>query len=165
MAANGLQFEVEQFLYREARILSEGRFDEWLDLLTEDITYWMPARETIQGRRVVGDDTDLLPIFEDDKAFLNARVERLRSSLAHAEQPRSRLRYFITNVEVEAAGKKEFDIRCNLLVYQSRLERSETIYAGRREDRLRRVGKALKIAGRKIMLDQTLIPRTISIFF
>ena len=46
------------------------------------------------------------------------------------------MRYFVSNVEIEEADDDELDVRCNLLVYQSRLERTEVLYVGRREDRL-----------------------------
>ena len=165
MTDSDVQHEVEQFLYREVRLLSEGRFEEWLDLFTDDASYWMPTRETIDGRSDAVAARDELAIFDDDKTFLTRRVERLRSSLAHAEQPPSRLRYYVTNVEVAKAGKNELDVRCNLLVYQSRLERTESIYSGRREDRLRKTREGWRIAARKVVLDQTMVPRTISIFF
>ena len=58
----------------------------------------------------------------------------------------------------------DLDVRCNLLVYQSRLERTEVSYVGRREDRLCEAGSSLRIRRRKIILDQTLVPRTLSIF-
>ena len=103
--------------------------------------------------------------FDDDREFLAARIERLRSSLAHAEQPPSRMRYFISNVEVLEVNDDGLDVRCNLLVYQSRLERTEVMYVGRREDRLRRHGRQWRIARRKVILDQTLVPRTMSTFF
>ncbi len=105
------------------------------------------------------------PHFDDDKEFLAARIERLRSSLAHAEQPPSRMRYFISNVEVLEVNDDGLYVRCNLLVYQSRLERTEVMYVGRREDRLRRHGRQWRIARRKVILDQTLVPRTMSTFF
>ena len=88
----------------------------------------------------------------------------MRSSLAHAEQPPSRLRYFVTNVEVECQANDELDVYCNLLVYQSRLERTEVSYMGRREDRWCASGESWRIRRRKIILDQTLVPRTLSIF-
>ena len=42
--------EVEQFLYHEARLLDERRLHEWLDLLTDDVRYWMPVRTTRYAR-------------------------------------------------------------------------------------------------------------------
>ena len=160
-----LQHRVEQFLYREVRLLSERRYEEWLDLFTDDARYWMPARETIDGQPDALWDEGEMAYFDDDKEFLAARIERLRSSLAHAEQPPSRLRYFISNVEVAALDGGDLDVRCNLLVYQSRLERTEVSYIGRREDRLCEAGSSWRIRRRKIILDQTLVPRTLSIFF
>ena len=160
-----LQQEIEQFLYREARLLDDGRFYEWLDLFTDDAFYFMPTRESRasreEGERKVGE----LAHFEDDKSFLVSRVQRLDSELAHAEQPPTRTRHFISNVEVIEEGDDQIEVRCNILVYQSRLERTECFYVGKREDHLRRVDDEWRIARRKIVLDQTLLPRTLSIFF
>ena len=36
---------VESFLYREARLMDESRYKEWLDLFTEDALYWIPSNE------------------------------------------------------------------------------------------------------------------------
>ena len=165
MVDGELQHSVEQFLFREVRLLSERRYEEWLDLLTDDIRYWMPARETVDGQPDAVSGDGEMAFFDDDKEFLCARVERLRSSLAHAEQPPSRLRYFVSNVEIDELGGDEIGVRCNLMVYQSRLERTEVSYMGRREDRLRRVNGSWCIARRKVILDQTLVPRTMSTFF
>jgi 3-phenylpropionate/cinnamic acid dioxygenase small subunit len=159
-----LQYEIEQFLYREAQMLSERRYEEWLELFTEDCRYWMPARETISGQPDALATDNEMAYFDDDKAFLRARVERLRSALAHAEQPASRMRYFITNVQIDDRNVDEIEVQCNLQVFQSRTERTEVNYVGRREDRLCRIDGAWQIKLRKIILDQTLIPRTLSIF-
>ncbi len=165
MVSAELQHRVEQFLYREVRLLSELQLEEWLDLFTDDARYWMPARETVadQPDAVAADGE--MAFFDDDKTFLAARIERLQSSLAHAERPPSRMRYFISNVEIEELDNGELDVRCNLLAYQSRLERTEVTYVGRREDRLRPEGDSWRIALRKVILDQTLVPRTMSTFF
>jgi dibenzofuran dioxygenase beta subunit len=160
-----LQRAVEQFLYREARLLDDGELRVWLDLFAEDARYWMPARETRANRAEELRGEEELAIFDDDKAFLKARIDRIEGGLAHAEEPRSRTRHFVSNVEVREAADGELDVACNILVYQSRLERTECVYVGRREDRLRCVGSDFRIARRKIVLDQTLLPRTVSVFF
>ena len=168
MTNPNLQHEVEQFLYREVRMLAEGRFEEWLDLFTEDSRYLMPIRETTATREDSERGEGFLPHVDDDKDFMRARVQRLRHRLAHAEQPPSRLRYFISNIEVEdmdGGADGELDVRCNLMVYQSRLERTEKIFVGRREDRLRPENGSYRIANRVVVLDQSLLPRSITIFF
>src|ERR1700746_2404271 len=43
-----LQQEIEEFLYREADLLDERRYDEWLALLAEDVRYWMPMRRNVK---------------------------------------------------------------------------------------------------------------------
>ena len=165
MVGPELQHSIEQFLFREVRLLGERRYEEWLDLFTDDARYWMPARETVGGQPDAVAGEGEMAFFDEDKAFLAARIERLRMPLAHAEQPPSRLRYFVSNVEIEELGAGDLSVRCNLLVYQSRLERTEVTYVARREDRLLQVDQSWRIARRKVILDQTLVPRTISIFF
>ena len=161
-----LHHEVQQFLFMEARLLDDGLFDEWLELFTDDCRYWMPARETTMALADSVRDDRELPIFDDDKSFLRARVSRLtKTPMAHAEQPRSRTRHFVTNVWIAKCNGDELTVEVNLLVYQSRLERTESTFVGRRTDVVRRTAAGLRIAYRKIILDQTLIPRSLSIFF
>ena len=107
--------EVEQFLFREARLLDARRFHEWLDLLTDDVRYWMPTRANrypanskaisiLDGSRYEEGDLsreDELAILDEDKDSLTRRVNRLDSGMAWAEDPPSRTRHFVSNIEVE----------------------------------------------------------------
>src|SRR5579863_8334335 len=172
--------EVERFLYREARLLDERRFREWLELLTEDVRYWMAARTNrypktskaiaiLDLERYVEDDRaaeDELALLDETKATLTARVARLETGMAWAEDPPSRTRHLITNIEVEPGdAAAELRVYCNYLVYRSRAELEQDFYVGCRVDRLRRDGGGLKIAGRKLTLDQNVLAaKNISIF-
>ena len=83
--------EVEQFLYREARLLDSRRFHEWLELFTDDVRYWMANRSNRYPRnskpisildpdRYVEDDVgreDELAILDETKATLAGRVDRV----------------------------------------------------------------------------------------
>ena len=159
------QRAVEQFLFHEARLLDEARYDDWLTLFTEDTRYWKPIRETNETLQSgVRSDTEMA-MFDDDKDFLRARIQRLHTGLAHAETPPSRTRRFISNIEIANRKDGDIDVQCNLLVHQTRLERTSAFYVGRREDILRRHKDTWRIKYRKIVLDQTLMPRTISIMF
>ncbi|MBX6318288.1 aromatic-ring-hydroxylating dioxygenase subunit beta [Pigmentiphaga sp.] len=80
-----LRADVESFLYREARLLDTQRFEEWLDLFTDDALYWAPA-----GRDDI-DPTRHVSIIHDDKAAMGRRVKRLRSGFAFAQEPASRV--------------------------------------------------------------------------
>lgn len=48
-----LRLEVEDFLWHEADILDDFRYEEWLDLLTDDVSYWMPIRRNVPDRKSV----------------------------------------------------------------------------------------------------------------
>jgi 3-phenylpropionate/cinnamic acid dioxygenase small subunit len=173
--------EVEQFLYREARLLDERRFHEWLELLTDDVRYWMAGRSNrypksskaiaiLDPDRYVEDDLpreDELAILDEDKTTLKARVARLDTGMAWAEDPPSRTRHLITNIEIEP-GETGSDLKAysNFIVYRSRSETEQDFYVGARRDVLRRVDGALKIADRKCIIDQNvLLAKNVSIFF
>ena len=173
--------EVEQFLYREARLLDERRFHEWLDLFTDDVRYWMVGRTSRYPRSskaitVLGPDRrsetdhdfeDELGILDENKVTLEGRVARLETGMAWAEDPPSRTRHLITNIEVEPGDTpSELTVYSNFLVYRTRAESEQDLYVGARQDLLRRIDGAWKIARRKLVLDQNvLLPKNVSVFF
>jgi 3-phenylpropionate/cinnamic acid dioxygenase small subunit len=176
-----LLHEIEQFLYREARLLDDRRFEAWLDLFTDDVRYWMPVRTSRYPRRSRAiavldpdryDEEELskdgeLGIFDETKETLGRRVARLDTGMAWAEDPPSRTRHLVSNVEVEP-GDTEGEIRVysNFVVYRTRAETEQDFYVGARRDTLRRVDGAWRIARRTIILDQNvLLAKNVSIFF
>src|ERR687885_1850162 len=113
-----LWFEVMAWLNHEAALLDEGRLEEWLDLLTEDVGYAMPVRLTRE--RGSGPDTHAgSPHFLDDARTLRLRVERLKTEFAWAEDPPSRTRRFVSNVRPRVVAEG-VDVRSYLLLYRSR---------------------------------------------
>jgi 3-phenylpropionate/cinnamic acid dioxygenase small subunit len=172
--------EVEQFLYREARLLDERRFHEWLELFTDDVHYWMGARTNryprsskaiaiLSPNRYVEDDhtrEDELSILDETKETLAGRVARLDTGMAWAEDPPSRTRHVITNIEVAPGETAELKVYSNFIVYRSRAESEEDFYVGGRQDVLRRIDGAWKISRRKLTLDQNVLSaKNVSIFF
>jgi 3-phenylpropionate/cinnamic acid dioxygenase small subunit len=172
---HALLHSVEQFLYQEARLLDDRRFLEWLDLLADDIEYIMPTRyNRIRGGPnedwAVEKELAELPYFEENKQSLTARVQRFYSGLAWAEEPPSRTRHLVSNVEVfPAEAGDEVRVYSNFLTYRSRLEGLEgefDFFIGRREDLLRREDGSWKLACRRIIPDDVVIrAQNLSIFF
>jgi 3-phenylpropionate/cinnamic acid dioxygenase small subunit len=165
-----LWFEVQQFLVREARLIDDRRFEEWLDLFTDDAVYWMPGRTNAWRSGEVADSVTKpgeLALFEDTKQTLTTRVNRLRTGLAWGEDPPSRTRHLITNVEVEPdADPSQLRVRSNFLVYRAQLELDKDVFVGMREDVLRRIGGRLKIARRTLRLEDVVHDsKPLSIFF
>ena len=171
--------EVEQFLYREARLLDERRFREWLDLFTDDVRYWMGARSNryprtskaisiLSPNRYVEDDhtrDDELSIFDESKETLSGRVARLETGMAWAEDPPSRTRHLIGNLEATALENGQAEARTAFLVYRSHLETDSQLLSGCREDVLRKVNGAWQVKKRTIVLDaNVLLDKNLSVF-
>jgi 3-phenylpropionate/cinnamic acid dioxygenase small subunit len=171
--------EVEQFVFHEARLLDSGRLHEWLGLFTEDVHYRMSGRSNRYPRSSKAitmldphrydhaDDTDQRGLFDEDIETLRARVARLDTGMAWAEDPPSWTRHLFTNIEVvPGETDAEVTVFCNFLVYRSRGETEQDFYIGAREDLLRRVDGAWKIARRRLTLDQNVLTaKNLSIFF
>ncbi len=166
-----LQHEIEQFLYHEARLLDDRRFEEWYELLADDLHYVMPTRYNRLRREAQYEFAapDEAQHFDEDKHSIAQRIRRLRSGTAWAEDPPSRTRHFVSNVVVRRGAKpEEFEVDCYYLLYRSRLEREVEIFAGMRHDLVRRSAgpSRWQIARRRIILDQTVVlARNLSFFF
>ena len=151
-AAMTQQWQVEQFLFREALLLDERRFEEWLALFSVDATYKAPTRVT---REDTGDPgLGELHIFDDGYGELELRVQGLQVRSAWAEIPPSRTRRTISNVLVEPHEGEDLRARSNFLVFRSRLETVEHFFSGCRDDVLRPLGDGrFQIRERLILFD------------
>jgi 3-phenylpropionate/cinnamic acid dioxygenase small subunit len=161
--------EVEQFLYHEARLLDDRRYDDWLELFTDDVRYWMPARYNTLSRQAdlaIGGPDDISN-FDEDHESLRQRVVRLNTGMAWSEDPPSRARHLVTNVWVRPSDEPEsFDVQSYFFTYRTRAETEQDIWVGRRDDVLRVTLGGFKIARRTILLDQaTLLAKNLSVFF
>lgn len=159
----------EQFLYREARLLDDRRFAEWLELFSDDVRYWMPVRGGRSGRAPATEfaKENELAFFDETKETLRMRVRKLGTGMAWAEEPPSRTRHLVTNVEAyETGSNSEILVYSNFVVYRTRLEAKEDLFVGRREDLLRKNARSWKIAQRKVFIDQSvLFADNLSVFF
>lgn len=166
-----LQHQVEQFLYREAALLDNRRFDQWIDVLAEDIRYFMPLR-TNRSRREQNleySNDNESAYFDDGKETMKARVRKIKAPGSWAEDPPSRTRHLVSNVIVEEEIEEGvYLVSSAFLLYRNRSERHVDILAGERRDVLRRADNPLgfEIASRTILLDQaTLLAYNLSFFF
>jgi 3-phenylpropionate/cinnamic acid dioxygenase small subunit len=162
-----LWLELMQFYIREAWLLDERKLRQWLDLFTDDVLYFMPRRKNVRRREADREVTSLgdLALIEDDKRYLQMRVARLESGMAWAEDPPSRTRHLIGNLVVEPRDNGEVQAKTAFLVYRSHLETDQQLFAGSREDVLRHVEGAWKVARRTVVLDaNVLLDKNLSIF-
>jgi 3-phenylpropionate/cinnamic acid dioxygenase small subunit len=169
-----LQQEIEDFLYREADLLDERRYEEWLGLLAEDVRYWMPMRRNVkfgeEEREFTRAGQDI-SWFDEGKETLTRRVKQILTGIHWAEEPVSRISHMVSNIRLvevnpSTAEPAEAAVKCRFLIYRNRVETETDILVGKREDLLRRVDGQWQIARRKIILDQNvLLTKNLTFFF
>ena len=167
-ASDEVQREVEHYLFWEARLLDDRRLHDWVDLFADEARYWMPVRGDAPVKTPADEfaKENELAFFDETKETLRQRAQKLDTGMAWAEEPPSRTRHLITNVEVYTTDGGELEVYSNFIVYRTRLEHKQDIFVGRREDLLRKENGSWKIARRNIFLDQTvLFADNLSIFF
>ena len=138
--------QIENFLYREARLMDENAYDDWLELYTDDALYWVPCnRDDVDPVREIS-------IYYDDRERLQERITRLKSGAAHAQEPRSQLLRIISNVEVaKVVDDGEVTVFSNFHLTELRRSRQRLV-AGRTMHKLRPDNGSFKIAMKKVML-------------
>jgi ethylbenzene dioxygenase subunit beta len=161
-----LERQVVAFLNLEAELLDERRFDDWLELLDEELLYQMPVRSTRpdgQGPEF----SEAMMHFDETRGTLATRIERLNSGDAWAEVPPSRTRHFVTNIRVApGADDTTIEARSNLLLARTRGD--EAVYqwlTAERRDVVRRHDAGWRLLRRTILLDVTTLPTYNLAFF
>lgn len=170
-----LKADVEDFYYREADLLDERRFRDWLALLAEDISYFMPIRRNVKfGQQAARENTkrgEGISWFDEDKWTLTKRVEQILTGVHFAEEPLSRITHMVSNVQIRGVrpdldAARELDVASRFLVYQNRVEYETYTFVGRRNDTLRLTDQGWTIARREILLEQNiLLAKNLTTFF
>ncbi|MGA2412272.1 MAG: aromatic-ring-hydroxylating dioxygenase subunit beta [Candidatus Binataceae bacterium] len=139
-----LRERIEAFLYYEAKLIDEHQYEAWLSLWTEDGLYWVPCNS---------DDADparQAMIIYDNRARLGDRIIRLTGGAAWSQQPRSRTRRLISNVEI---GERDggYAVESNFIIAEIRRSKQD-FFAGRMLHTLRPAGGSFRIALKKVLL-------------
>jgi phthalate 3,4-dioxygenase subunit beta len=150
--------EAHEFLVREAELLDERRYRDWLDLLAPDIVYRMPVRVTAPETLEHGLLEDMAH-FDEDLYSLRKRIERFETGHAWTEDPPSRTRHFVTNVRTfEGSAADEVVVRSYVLLFRSRGDiRDADLVSAERTDVLRRTDAGLRLARREILADESVL--------
>ena len=138
--------EVEEFLFREADLADNHRFDEWLALWTKDARYWVPCNE-----EEVNPSRHISVIYDDWKR-LDERMYRLKGRHAHAQAPQSRLARIVSNVRlVDFDTERGGTVSSRVVIGEVRLDR-QTIWIGKMRHVLVRTGDAFKMKEKWVYL-------------
>lgn len=172
--------QVEQFYFREARLLDERRFPEWLAMLDPTFQFVMPSRHVPfpdarlrDTPAIVALDAELemtepssSPFREENYQQMAVRVMRAYKVNAWAEVPAARTRRLIANVEVESGEDDTLVARSNFHLFYSRESADNHHYVGCRKDVLKRTNGGMVITRRVVVLDWNAVTApTLGLFF
>lgn len=138
-------YEIEQFLYREARLMDEHRYQEWLSLWTDDGIYWVPCS------REASNPAQEVSIIYDDRSKLADRAVYLESGTVRDPASRSLMHRLISNVEAAPVSDTETDVTSTFILVEAR-DQDQYVWCGRSIHRLRHVEGDLKISFKKVLL-------------
>ena len=164
MTATLTRAEAEDLLYREAALLDEGAWDDWLALYTEDALFWMPAwRDELTP--TADPDRELSLIYYEGRRGLEDRVIRARSGQSVASHPRPRSVHMISNVRLIECIANTAEIASNFTVslHDIRAERTHDFF-GRYRHTLRREAGAWRITRKHILLLNDTIPTVVDFY-
>lgn len=117
--------QAEQFLFTEARLADERRFDEWESLWTDEALYWVPA-----GADSSKSPDQYISIIYDNRSRIGLRVAQLKTGKRHSQDPASSVVHLISNVEILASEKESVTrTQASFLAVESRI-RGMTTWAG-----------------------------------
>ncbi len=139
------QIAAEQFLYRQAEIIDEQRWDEWLALFTEDGKYWMPA----EANQEIADGVP--NIFYEDLFLMEMRIKRVLHPLAHSQAPVQRLSRVVSNVIIESEDASNGDVvvRSKFFLEEFRLE-EQRFFSGKYRHTLVNVDDGYRIKMQRV---------------
>ena len=134
----------EQFLFHEARLLDTQQLEAWLELFTDDATYWVPLEKDQR------EAFETSSIIHDDRTLLELRVKQARHPRAHARLPLARTVHQVGNVMAEDSGN-EIKVTSTLQVIEFRNEK-QRVYGALVEHRLRPANGSFRIAHKRVDL-------------
>ncbi len=147
--------QVEDFLFGEAELLTAWRWDDWLELFEPGARYEVP---TFDARGLSGREAQFF--IADDWELLQARIIRMKSKHAHAENPPSHTQRLIGNVRHSQRDPDSFDVRANFIVHRMRDGLLDP-YVGHYEHQLALVDGKLRFRVRRaVLLTESVRPGT-----
>ncbi|MCD9031231.1 benzoate 1,2-dioxygenase small subunit [Luteimonas sp. Y-2-2-4F] len=153
---------VERFLYREARLLDDREWDEWLTLYAPGVVYWMPAWDD-DDRLTEDPHSQISLIYYPNRDGLEDRVFRIKTERSGASTPEPRTSHTVSNVEVIEDRGDAIDVRYNWVTHNHRYKVTD-VFFGTTFVTLDRDGEDWLISRKKIVLKNDYIRQVIDVY-
>ncbi|HDJ1441066.1 TPA: benzoate 1,2-dioxygenase small subunit [Serratia rubidaea] len=156
------QQRIEQFLYREARLLDDRQWDEWLACYSPQVEYWMPSWG--EDDRLTRDpQREVSLIYYPNREGLEDRVYRIKTERSAASTPEPRTTHQISNVELLSASADEVEVRYNWSTHSHRYQKTD-LFFGSCRCRIALDGEQPQIVSKTIRLNNDYISHVIDIY-
>ena len=150
------------FVYREARLLDDRQWDEWLECYSPDVEFWMPAWDD-HDTLTEDPHSEISLIYYPSRDGLEDRVFRIKTERSSASTPEPRTAHFIANLEVMSEHATHLDLRFNWQTLSHRYKATDT-YFGTSFYRLDVSGSQPLITRKKVVLKNDYIHQVIDIY-
>lgn len=145
-----LQVEVERFIFEEASLVDQGRWQEWLEMYTEDMVYWAPS--WINEQEMTTDpEAEVSIIYMNSRKELEHRIWRFTSGESPASYPLPRTNHIISNVRI-LEDRQDSVVAASNWLTQCYRNKEQILYGGHYEHTLRRGDTGFRISNKKVVL-------------
>lgn len=154
-----IEREITQLLYAEAEFLDQTRYVDWFTTcIGEGLEYLVPVRTTRERKPGASEfATDSFHMRETYNT-MKARVNRLLTEHAWAEDPASRTRRVVSNIRIIETATEEYEVKSYLNLYRSQWDRVEyDLLVAERVDRIVKQGGGYKIVRREVFFTHTIL--------
>lgn len=156
------QTAISAFLYREASLLDDRRWDEWLACYAPGVEYWMPSW-TDDDEQVTDPQSQISLIYYANRQGLEDRVYRLNTERSSASTPESRTVHMLANVEILEQRETQVEVRYNWHTLSHRFQVTSQ-YFGTTFCTIDLGGDTPVIARKKIVLKNDYIHQVLDIY-
>jgi 3-phenylpropionate/cinnamic acid dioxygenase small subunit len=143
-----------QFLGLEAKLLDEGREEEWYELLDDELLYVIPIRQATEPRSAEIDRTAYR--LRDTKAHVRTRIDRVATGIAYSEVPPSRTMRLVGSILANPTERPDvIAVSSSVLVYRQRgIDAHFDLIPCRRNDELRLTADGARLLSREVILTE-----------
>jgi benzoate/toluate 1,2-dioxygenase beta subunit len=153
---------ISAFLYREASLLDDRRWEEWLECYAPNVEYWMPSW-TDDDEQVTDPQSQISLIYYANRQGLEDRVYRLNTERSSASTPEPRTVHMLANIEILDQRGSEVDLRYKWHTLSHRFQATSQ-YFGTTFCTIALDGDAPVIARKKIVLKNDYIHQVLDIY-
>ncbi|MDT3722220.1 benzoate 1,2-dioxygenase small subunit [Pseudomonas oryzihabitans] len=159
---NIVRSQLIDFVYREARLLDDRRWDDWVACYSPQVQFWMPAWDD-NDQLVEDPQAHISLIYYPNREGLEDRLFRIKTERSSASTPEPRTAHFITNLEVLAVDAETAELRFNWQTLSHRY-RATDVFFGTSFYELDLRGERPLITRKKVVLKNDYIHQVIDIY-